>query len=214
MRTQIKNIEVNRKIRCQFVSANLSMCFFFCSALDYVTLNIKEGQDKSFGGKLSVEVNCFARKGWSFNRFNLTIQVTQFLTDNESWDMSQPFPGSVSKEGNHARFIFFVGRGMTYVVVLFGQYGKGHVHKLLAVPMRYGAHISWPAMQWHAYKRFFAFLSGNLTPLFLRLQYILNVFKFRSFVTSLSLLIVQKLTPENVLGVSILPPIFSKRDET
>ena len=35
-------------------------------------------------------------------------------------------------------------------------------------------------MQWHAYKRFFAFLSGNLTPLFLRMQYILNVFKFRS----------------------------------
>ena len=61
----------------------------------------------------------------------------------------------------------------------------------------------WPAMQWHAYKRFFAFLSGNLTPLSLRLQYILNVFKFRSFVTSLSLSIAQKLTPENVLGVSI-----------
>ena len=61
---------------------------------------------------------------------------------------------------------------------------------------------------------FFAFLSGNLTPLFLHLQYILNVFKFRSFVTSLSLSIAQKLTPENVLEVSILPPILSKRDET
>ena len=60
----------------------------------------------------------------------------------------------------------------------------------------------------------FSFLSGNLTPLFLRLQYILNVFKFRSFVTSLSLSIAQKLKPENVLGVSILPRILSKRDET
>ena len=46
---------------------------------------------------------------------------------------------------------------------------------------------SLPAMQWHTYKRFFAFLSGNLTPPFFRLQYILNVFKFQSFVTSLSL---------------------------
>ena len=61
---------------------------------------------------------------------------------------------------------------------------------------------------------FFGFLPGNLTPLFLRLQYILNVFKFRSFVTSLSLSIAQKLTPENFLGVTILPPILSKRDET
>ena len=74
--------------------------------------------------------------------------------------------------------------------------------------------VTWPAMQWHAYKRFFAFLSGNLTPLFLRLQYILNVFKFLSFVTTLSLSIAQKLPPENVLWVSILPPILSKRDET
>ena len=74
--------------------------------------------------------------------------------------------------------------------------------------------ISWPAMQWHAHKRCCAFLSGNLTPLFLRLQYILNVFKFRSFVTSLSLSIAQKLTLENVLGVSIFPPILSKRNET
>ena len=76
------------------------------------------------------------------------------------------------------------------------------------------AGTTWQAMQWHPYKRVFAFLSGNLTPLFLRLQCILNVFKFRSFVTSLSLSIAQKLTPENVLGVSILPPILSKRDET
>ena len=60
----------------------------------------------------------------------------------------------------------------------------------------------------------FAFLSGILTPLFLCLQYILNKFKFRSFVTSLSLSIAQKLTPENVLGVSILLPILSKRNET
>ena len=113
-----------------------------------MTFNIKEGQDKSIGGKLLVEVNCFAREGWSFNQYSLTIQVTQFLTDNESWDMSQPFPGSVSKEGNRARFIFYVGREMTYVVRVFGQNEKrwfsllneGHVHKLLAVPMRYGAH--------------------------------------------------------------------------
>ena len=35
-----------------------------------------------------------------------------------------------------------------------------------------------------------------------------------NFVTSLSLSISLKLRPENVLGVSILPPILSKRDET
>ena len=46
---------------------------------------------------------------------------------------------------------------------------------------------SLPAMQWHAYKRFLAFLSGNLALLFLCLQYILNVFKFWSFVKSLSM---------------------------
>ena len=34
---------------------------------------------------------------------------------------------------------------------------------------------------------YFAFLSGNLAPLFLRLQYVLNVFIFRSFVKSLSM---------------------------
>ena len=88
------------------------------------------------------------------------------------------------------------------------EYGMWHFGILFFNP--------WPAMQWHAYKRSFAFLSGNLILLFLRLQYILNVFKFRSFVTFLSLSIAQKLTPENVLklGVSILPPILSKRDET
>ena len=42
-------------------------------------------------------------------------------------------------------------------------------------------YVAWPAMQWHAYKRFFAVLSGNLTPLFLRLQYIFNVFKISVF---------------------------------
>ena len=51
-----------------------------------------------------------------------------------------------------------------------------------------------PAMQWHAYKRFLAFLSGNLAPLFLRLQDIFNVFKFRLFVKSLAMLIDSLLT--------------------
>ena len=50
-----------------------------------------------------------------------------------------------------------------------------------------GRHATWPAMQWHAYKRFFALLSGNLAPLLLRLEYILNVFKLLSFVKSLSM---------------------------
>ena len=36
--------------------------------------------------------------------------------------------------------------------------------------------------------------------------------KLRAFVTTLLLSISQKLTPENVLGVSILPPILSERD--
>ena len=49
-------------------------------------------------------------------------------------------------------------------------------------------------MQWHAHKRLFAFLSGNLAPLFLRLQYVLNVFIFRSFVKSLSMPIDSLLT--------------------
>ena len=40
------------------------------------------------------------------------------------------------------------------------------------------------------------------------------MFNLLSFVTSLSLLIAQKLTPENVLGVTVFPPILSKRDET
>ena len=53
---------------------------------------------------------------------------------------------------------------------------------------------SLPAMQWHAYKRLLAFLSWNLALLFLRLQYILNVFKFRSFVKSLSMPIESLLT--------------------
>ena len=43
-------------------------------------------------------------------------------------------------------------------------------------------------------------------------EYFLNVFKFWSFVTSLLSSISQKLTPENVLRVSILPPILSNRD--
>ena len=60
----------------------------------------------------------------------------------------------------------------------------------------------------------FFFLSRNLAPLFLRLQHLFYVFKFLSFVTFLSTSIALKLAPENVLGVSILPPILSKRDET
>ena len=55
-------------------------------------------------------------------------------------------------------------------------------------------YISSPAMQWHAYKRFLGFLSGILALLFLRLQYILNVFKFRSFVKCLSMPIESLLT--------------------
>ena len=65
--------------------------------------------------------------------------------------------------------------------------------------------VSWPAMQWHAYKRFFAFLSGNLAPLLLRLRYILNVFKFLSFVKSLSMLIDSLLTTILFLETKSLP---------
>ena len=63
---------------------------------------------------------------------------------------------------------------------------------------------SLPAMQWHAYKRFLAFLSGNLASLFLCLQYILNVFEFRSFVKSLSMPIDSFLTIiffEKMIGI-------------
>ena len=54
--------------------------------------------------------------------------------------------------------------------------------------------------QCSAYKRFLVFLSGNLSSVFLRLQKILNVFKFRSSVSSLSLSIAQKLTPQTLEG--------------
>ena len=71
-----------------------------------------------------------------------------------------------------------------------------------------------PAMQWHAYKRFLAFLSGNLGLLFLRLQYILNVFKFRSFVKSLSMPIESLLTTIFFLETKSLPSIPTKRYES
>ena len=73
---------------------------------------------------------------------------------------------------------------------------------------------SLPAMQWHAHKRLFAFLSGNLAPLFLRLQYVLNVFIFRSFVKSLSMPIDSLLTTIFFLETKSLPSIPTKRYES
>ena len=70
-----------------------------------------------------------------------------------------------------------------------------------------------PAMQWHAHKRLFAFLSGNLAPLFLRLQYVLNVFIFRSFVKSLSMPIDSLLTTIFFLETKSVPSIPTKRYE-
>ena len=71
-----------------------------------------------------------------------------------------------------------------------------------------------PAMQWHAHKRLFAFLSGNLTPLFLRLQYVLNVFIFRSFVKSFSMPLDSLLTTIFFLETKSLPSIPTKRYES
>ena len=72
------------------------------------------------------------------------------------------------------------------------------------------AGVALPAMQWHAYKRFLAFLSGNLGLLFLRLQYILNVFKFRTFVKSSSMPIESLLTTIFFLETKSLPSIPTK----
>ena len=63
-------------------------------------------------------------------------------------------------------------------------------------------------------KRFLAFLSGNLALLFLRWQCILNVFKFRSFVKSLSMLIESLLTTIFFLETKSLPSIPTKRYES
>ena len=71
-----------------------------------------------------------------------------------------------------------------------------------------------PAMQWHAHKRLFAFLYGNLVPIFLRLQYVLNVFIFRSFVKSLSMPIDSLLTTIFFLETKSLPSIPTKRYES
>ena len=64
------------------------------------------------------------------------------------------------------------------------------------------------------YNRFLAFLSGNLALLFLRLQYILNVFKCWSFVISLSMPIESLLTTTFFLETKSLPPISTKRYES
>ena len=73
---------------------------------------------------------------------------------------------------------------------------------------------SLPAMQWHAYKRFLAFLSGNLALLFLHLQYILNVFKFWSLVKSFSMPMESLLTTIFFLETKSLPQISTKRYES
>ena len=80
--------------------------------------------------------------------------------------------------------------------------------------VRYHEQKALPAMQWHAHKRLFAFLSGNLVPLFLRLQYVLNVFIFRSFVKSLSMPIDSLLTTIFFLETKSLPSIPTKRYES
>ena len=73
---------------------------------------------------------------------------------------------------------------------------------------------SLPEIQWHAHKRLSAFLSGNLVPLFLRLQYVLNVFIFRSFVKSLSMPIDSLLTTIFFLETKSLPSIPTQRYES
>ena len=78
----------------------------------------------------------------------------------------------------------------------------------------FGVWVTLPAMQWHAHKRLFAFLSGNLALLFLRLQYILNVFIFRSFVKSLSKPIDSLLTTIFFLEIKSLPSIPTKHYES
>ena len=57
-------------------------------------------------------------------------------------------------------------------------------------------------------------MSVNLGLLFLRLQYILNVFKFRSFVKSLSMPIESLLTTIFSLETKSLPSIPTKRYES
>ena len=81
-------------------------------------------------------------------------------------------------------------------------------------PVRSNARTPLPAMQWHAYKRFLAFLSGNLALLFLRLQNILNLFKLWSFVKSLLMPIESLLTTIFFLETESLPPISTKRYES
>ena len=78
----------------------------------------------------------------------------------------------------------------------------------------YKEECPWPAMQSHAYKWFLAFLSGNLAPLLLRLQYILNVFKFLSFVKSLSMPIDSLLTTIFFLETKSLPSKPTKSYES
>ena len=63
-------------------------------------------------------------------------------------------------------------------------------------------------------KQFLPFLSGNLAPLLLRLQCILNVFYFLSFVKSLSMLIDSLLTTIFFLETKSLPSKPTKSYES
>ena len=118
----------------------------------------------------------------------------------------------------YSPYMYHVYIRMWFVVNKFGE-GEGVGAKLnrLRLETDYELTIwsvTWPAMQWHAYKRFFAFLSGNLAPLLLRLRYILNVFKFLSFVKSLSMLIDSLLTTIIFLETKSLPSKPTKSYES
>ena len=117
-----------------------------------------------------------------------------------------------------AILVIFGRRGLIFFAwKLLKKYEKWHhfcAHAQWWSPWRPKNVKTLPAMQWHAHKRLFAFLSGNLALLFLRLQYVLNVFIFRSFVKSLLMPIDSLLTTIFFLETKSLPSIPTKRYES
>ena len=92
-----------------------------------------------------MEIKCVSKRGWSFNEYSISAQVTQLFENGEVSEKSQPFSGSLRRNGKQLKFTFYVRQNTTYILTFFGSnmeipfgpVGERLGNELLEIPIRY-----------------------------------------------------------------------------
>ena len=114
---------------------------FLCSEIDYVQFTIKNGQHNLAHAKLTLELRIFAKPGWTFNKFGLTVEVTQLLREGTLLERSGAFHGSLSNNRKQLFYMFYVRQDTTYLFTVLDKSLELVSHQfdssVLTVPIRY-----------------------------------------------------------------------------